>query len=1578
MLSQSSSQNDKPPSNNHPSTTTPSGPSSSSALPPLPHQPPIIKDYTLEPYTDRLPAHLHPPSTVESSPSSITPHSTLTPSSNKRSREPNTITDPIEVARYTPPREMFKPTSTDTSSAGMEQDGTSVSSPRSEVVDATMTDVSMLEPDQEDPTTVTADNGDSELDDLGQQLSLHSPEKTGGHTSSGVSPLETPTESASVSTATTEPSTTASTESLGTEAVPAPDQQDKIIRELGRKRLEEGDPWYLVEKRWMILFRKYCTRRAQGQEADPPGPIDNSNLFDISGQLKRDIVDQVMTLPQEGWDLLVAWYGSSTAPVRRIVVNTGSELNPNLMIDYYPPTLSLYWVVDVPPELDNNSEPEQIEVSRTTKFGDLKASLLSRANITAAVRSRLWAFPPNTIMPADGNTIRATNVLAVGGICLENIADDATVGEVTELIRQNNVAMEVAYENGFLVQNVPAPAPLPLSSTSTSTASSPMFIGQSSRFGAQLTSGSTAGSKADGICGLQNLGNTCFMNSALQCLSNTPDLTAYFLANAWQDELNLDNPLGMEGEVAKAYANLINKLWNGTARSFAPREFKSTIGRFAPTFTGYQQHDSQELLAFLLDGLHEDLNRIKKKPYTEIPDSNGRPDEEVASICWELHKARNDSIIVDLFQGQYKSTLVCPVCSKVSVTFDPFMYLSLPLPISKKWVGNVTFVPYDPSRKLVDLRLSMPKGSTMKQLKERVASLTGSDASRMFAAEIYSHKFFKIHENHDPVEILQENDITFVYELPVANFANSDEYTVVPVFHMVSESLTPRYGTNRFSHRGHPMMVALTKEEAKDPEAVYAEIIRQSQRYTTVDLQKLARKSSAAPVEMQEDGDTITEETKEDEAMESASLPTTPTNKTLEDELASRRLCTISAYTPTVSRYSRGHPYTMGPHSATQPNSHDLHEIFERTRPKVPLISRPFAGGVPNHWDDPEDNNDNSNSMDETAMSSVKTLTESDSPLLSQESSPASPGKPDEIELSEEDDPATLGSMASIDFPQTSTSGSSITIPVPPPAPAQAAVKAAVAVAKKPAQPAVLPGELVYVHWDEDVGSIIYKEKRSYLRPSYRISSINSDESDQEDKTDQALWDLRDEKIIDPVLQEELDQAMSPKSKKNITLEDCLAEYTKEEQLGEDDLWYCPSCKEHRQATKKLDIWKLPDLLVVHLKRFSHTRSWRDKIDAFVDFPITGLDLRGKALKEDGDENIYDLYGVSNHMGGLGGGHYTAFAKNAKSDEWFNFDDSHVSPMNKLDSIKSSNAYLLFYRRRGAPVREYEHRPPKEMESLVGRTLGGGSSSSTSFGISSSALRPRSLLHGQDDDEDSNNPFASMGLAMGFSSSSSSSSSKGLGTLSNTFARTRQDGIRPAVADVIGDDDIDQLPSYEDVVRGPYNRPPTDHSPTMSTLASDGSNPGTGFGSRESTPAPNSPPSFPATPTSPGETASTTMATSRHESSGLVRRHVLDQLGLLDGHRRIDDDDEDDEIDDEDGAADADIESTSTIADDDDDDTDSIAGASVPQQPTLVAAEADRLRTAVATSSIPNTSMPPATTLDAGSDSGTTQELTED
>jgi ubiquitin carboxyl-terminal hydrolase 4/11 len=182
------------------------------------------------------------------------------------------------------------------------------------------------------------------------------------------------------------------------------------------------------------------------------------------------------------------------------------------------------------------------------------------------------------------------------------------------------------------------------------------------------------------------------MNSALQCLVHCQELTEYFLSQVYKTELNEVNPLGSEGNLAKAYFYLTTALFNPAFQkpAFPPSEFKKVLGRFAPAFGGYGQQDSQEFLEFLLDGLHEDLNRVRNKPYVEREELVGvTPSEEQLRVSgeksWKGHKLRNDSVIVDLCQGLYKSTVVCPVCEVVSVTFDPFMDLSVPLPIKQMY-----------------------------------------------------------------------------------------------------------------------------------------------------------------------------------------------------------------------------------------------------------------------------------------------------------------------------------------------------------------------------------------------------------------------------------------------------------------------------------------------------------------------------------------------------------------------------------------------------------------------------------------------------------------------------------------------------------------------------------------------------------------------------------------------------------------------------------------------------------------------------------------------------------------------------
>lgn len=148
-------------------------------------------------------------------------------------------------------------------------------------------------------------------------------------------------------------------------------------------------------------------------------------------------------------------------------------------------------------------------------------------------------------------------------------------------------------------------------------------------------------------------------------------------------------------------------------------------------------------------------------------------------------------------------------------------------------------------------------------------------------------------------------------------------------------------------------------------------------------------------------------------------------------------------------------------------------------------------------------------------------------------------------------------------------------------------------------------------------------------------------------------------KLEDPALEAKQKQRQT-RRKHGISLDDCLAEFEKEEILSEQDTWYCPRCKEHRRASKKFDLWKTPDILAVHLKRFSSAGWRREKLDIMVDFPVEGLDLSERVInREDGKQEVYDLIGVDDHWGGLGGGHYTAFAKNFIDGQWYEYNGMH-------------------------------------------------------------------------------------------------------------------------------------------------------------------------------------------------------------------------------------------------------------------------------------------------------------------------------
>ncbi|KAG8646943.1 hypothetical protein MANES_09G043300v8 [Manihot esculenta] len=595
-----------------------------------------------------------------------------------------------------------------------------------------------------------------------------------------------------------------------------------------------------------------------------------------------------------------------------------------------------------------------------------------------------------------------------------------------------------------------------------------------------------------GLTGLQNLGNTCFMNSAIQCLAHTPKIVDYFVGD-YRKEINRENPLGMNGELALAFGDLLRKLWAPGASPVAPRMFKLKLAKFAPQFSGYNQHDSQEFLAFLLDGLHEDLNHVKCKPYIEVKDADSRSDKEVADEYWQNHLARNDSIIVDLFQGQYRSTLVCPICKKKSVTFDPFMYLSLPLPSTTMRTMTLTMLSSDGTTLPCPITVSVPNCGRLKDLIEALSTACSlrNDES-LLVVEIYKNKIFRfLEEPSDSLALIRDDDKLVAYRLPKVTEAS-------------------------------PLVVFMHELLDKPSE--------------------------------------------------------------LEKSVPNWKLFGI----PLVARLSD--------HS----NGSDFRNQY------LKLLS-PFL--MPDDTLNDDDSGVTAN--EDSAMEDVPSINVSD-------------GNADS------DSETDNGPLFSNDF--------------------QFCIKD-------------YHGRVTEIEMNKPL-----------LAPSYN----NRLEV-------HVLWSEKMVEKYDTCILSSLPEVFKPqlctrRPQESVSLYKCLEAFLKEEPLGPDDMWYCPSCKRPRQASKKLDLWRLPEILVVHLKRFSYSRIIKNKLETYVDFPVEDFDLSTYMSHKDSHLcNRYTLYAISNHYGGMGGGHYTAFVDHGHC-RWYEFDDENVSPVSE-DRIKTSAAYVLFYKR---------------------------------------------------------------------------------------------------------------------------------------------------------------------------------------------------------------------------------------------------------------------------------------------------------
>ena len=248
----------------------------------------------------------------------------------------------------------------------------------------------------------------------------------------------------------------------------------------------------------------------------------------------------------------------------------------------------------------------------------------------------------------------------------------------------------------------------------------------------------------NGIHGLVNLNNTCFINSSIQCLFHTVDLTKYFYMNYYTQEINHSNKYGTKGEFASKYNDFIlTMLKNEDLSVIAPYNIVDYIYNRITIFQRGEQNDAHEFINLLFENLHEDLNRISNKPYITIEEQKeNESDIEAGDRFWNYHKQREDSIIIDLFYGQYKSTTTCPDCNKQCILYEPFnsIGLSIPEKIATLNIKYISIINNTPSMQVFN-KIVIHPNTIIKVIKEHIKTKLNDSHLMLMAVVLNKRKY---------------------------------------------------------------------------------------------------------------------------------------------------------------------------------------------------------------------------------------------------------------------------------------------------------------------------------------------------------------------------------------------------------------------------------------------------------------------------------------------------------------------------------------------------------------------------------------------------------------------------------------------------------------------------------------------------------------------------------------------------------------------------------------------------------------------------------------------------------------------
>ncbi|XP_052398152.1 ubiquitin carboxyl-terminal hydrolase 43 [Carassius gibelio] len=658
------------------------------------------------------------------------------------------------------------------------------------------------------------------------------------------------------------------------------------------------------------------------------------------------------------------------------------------------------------------------------------------------------------------------------------------------------------------------------------------------------------GDKTPGVLGLKNLGNTCFMNAVVQCLSNTDLLAEYLCLERYKLDLchramngfiKNENDPQEKGEVTERLASLVRALWTFQYTPQLSAEFKMMVSKYGAQFRGNSQHDALEFLLWLLDCLHEDVNSS-----SALPNGNNRSkssgkgqeggDGKLVSDTRtppQTQPGVHHSFVQEHFQAQYKSSLTCPHCLKQSNTFDPFLCISLPIPLRQTKPVCVTLVFSSKGQRYLRVGLAVPLFGSLACLRRMVADEGKISPDQVILTEIYTTGFQRSFFDEDDLTSIAESDIIYAFQAPPL-YIRGGSARISGFHHSLPSSPYTSFGPE-----GHRLAAS---------GALSSEFLNQADGMVKILL--LVCNAAGAGQQAVRFGPPFL--MREDRSVSW-------------DQLQQSILSKLY--------------YLM----INGSQAHNIRVLF-----KIRVV----GGSAAYSYLNPQDGRP----LYHPAVDRALKLCGSGGP----------------------------------------------------------------------------PHVKIIVEWEHRIKDCLFGNIQEEV--------------------------VKDSESVRAQQQHHVQQH-------SCTLDECFELYTKEEQLAPDDAWKCPHCKQLQQGMVQMSLWTLPDILILHLKRFRQVGEHRNKLSTLVQFPLTGLDMGRHMVKRSNCARpppgwkhqahhrpeasrqtlnfLYDLYAVCNHHGGMHGGHYTAYCRNSVDGQWYAYDDSSVEPVPEGE-VCTRGAYILFYQRRDA------------------------------------------------------------------------------------------------------------------------------------------------------------------------------------------------------------------------------------------------------------------------------------------------------